>query len=180
MKTNKVLLIVQTVMMYISQIPLYALLIMANMSGLDEIKDIMAYAYLISTLLIIPLCFVNAIFAIVALFKGNSNPSKLTMIIKFVLVPWYVLNFVICGAVILGLLNPWFFLAAPIVAFVLISVTYIFMLSTSLPDMAFYFHKLFKREAKIKPVFIVAIIFMFCFCLDTIGGLLFFLGGKDL
>ena len=52
--------------------------------------------------------------------------------------------------------------------------------STSLPDMAFFFHKLIKRETRIRAPFVVSIVFMFIFCLDIIGGVIFYINAKEL
>ena len=180
MKANKILLIIQTAMMYVAQLPIYVLCFIPNEASFDSLKSGLIGAYLILSALILPICIINAVFSIVSLFKGHNNPSKVTMVVKFALIPWFVINFVICAVLVAGFLNPWLLLAVPLLVCILVFLTYVAMISTSLPDIAFFFNKLFKKQLQSKSLLVVAVVFLFIFCLDTIGGLLFFLGSKDL
>ena len=102
------------------------------------------------------------------------------MIVKLALIPWYVLNFYLCIMLIAGFLNPWLMLATPIVAAILICSTYIYMLATSLPDIAYLIRTLIKKKIRIKTSLVFAVIFLFIFCLDIIGGLMFYIITKDI
>lgn len=184
MKSNKTLLIIQTALMYAMHLPFYIMLIVFYLPIEESIQSsIISKCFpigLILTLVVFPICIVNAIMSLVSMFKGSENPSKVTMIIKLALIPWYIMNFHLCTMLVLGFLNPWLFIAAPLVVFILVSSTYCYMLATSLPDIAFFFHKLIKRETKIRAPFVVSIVFMFCFCLDIIGGIIFYINAKKL
>ena len=184
MKASKITLIIQAVGMYLVHLPLYLAIILSFMPINEDLQNSLISGSLIAALviavLLFPLCLVNAILACVSLGKNNYNPSKVTMIIKLVLIPWYIMNFVICTFLILGFLNPWLLIAVPFLIAFLVFNTYVYMLSTSLFDITYFFHKLIKKEVKIKKVYVVSIIFLFCFCLDIIGGIIFYAQVREL
>ena len=176
MKTNNVLLIVQTILMYLMHTPLYIIYIaikVTNYNPPESLISSMFVTFFVMLALSFPIIIVNGIFALIGLFKNTYNPSKTTMIVKLVLIPWYVMNFIMSAVLIMGFLNPWLFLAAPLMACILIASTYIFMLSTSLPDITYFFHNLFTKRIKPKTAYIVSVIFLFLFCFDIIGGIIY-------
>ncbi len=112
--------------------------------------------------------------ALVSLIKGTYNPTKVTMIIKLILIPWYVMNFCLCVLIVVGFLNPWLMLFAPVVDCFLICITYILMLSTSIFDIAYFFNRIKKKEIFADALYIFTIIFLFSFCLDVIESIILF------
>ena len=183
MKTNKVLLIIQTILMYVMHLPLYVAVILSLIPMDKTIQDnsvtAMFITFFVLVGLITPICLINFIFSIIGLFKGQANPNKTTMVCKLALVPWYVMNFVICAVIIGGFLNPFLMLAIPILLFIFIFFTYIFMLSTSLPDISYFFYGIFRKRIQIKTSLIFSIIFLLVFCLDIVGGVMFFCNTKQ-
>ena len=179
MKVTKISLIIQAIGMYVMHLPLYILLIIFALPNCEDILNVAAkpifISFLVLLIIVSPLCLLTAITSIVSIFKGNKSPAKTTMIVKLALIPWYVLNFYLCIMLIAGFLNPWLMLAAPVVAALLMCSTYIYMLATSLPDIAYLIRLLIKRKIRIKASVVFAIIFLFIFCLDVIGGLMFYL-----
>ena len=184
MKITKIFLILQAVGMYVMHLPLYIMLIIFTLPNGEAILENAAkpifISFLVLLILVSPLCLLTAITSIVSIFKGNESPAKTTMIIKLALIPWYVLNFYLCIMLIAGFLNPWLMLATPIVAAILICSTYIYMLATSLPDIAYLIRLLIKKKIRIKTSLVFAVIFLFIFCLDIIGGLMFYIITKDI
>ena len=47
------------------------------------------------------------------------------------------------------------------------------MLSTSLPDIAFFFHRVIAEKRRPTPMAIVSVVFLFVFALDIVGSILF-------
>ena len=176
-KPIKILYILQIILMYIVHLPFYIAFIMIKTAGTDYDNIIIGLllAGCITTLLILPLCLANAITAILSLFKGNYNPTKMTLISKIILIPWYVMNFIICILLIAGFLNPFLLVAVPIILIFLVSVTYLIMLSTSVYDIAYVIQKLIKKEEKISAFIVISLICLFSFCLDLIGALIVYL-----
>lgn len=184
MKTNKIFLIVQAGLMYAMHLPFYIILLSFYLPIEESFKNlIIPKCFMIGCILIpviFPICIINAVLAIVSIFKGGENPSKVTMIVKLSLIPWFVLNFYLCVLLMAGFLSPWLLWSAPLMLVILVCSTYCYMLATSLSDIAFFFHKLIKKETKIRAPFVVSIVFMFCFCLDIIGGVIFYINARKL
>ncbi len=169
--------------MYLAHLPFYILIIMVRIPNIGELTDKLFPGLLlggiIATALIIPICIVNVIIALISLFRGIYNPTKTTMIIKLLLIPWYIINFMICCFLVVGFLNPWLFLAAPIVLCILVAITYILMISTSLFDIAYIINKMAKKEIKVKGSIITSIIFLCMFFFDIIGSIILYIKTKE-
>ena len=169
--------------MYISHIPLYLMALSISLPDNSFLGDNpgatlislifagMSVAMVVATLILI--------FSIISIFKGQYSPSKVTMIVKLALVPWYVLNFIISVCLCAGMLNPFLMLAIPIAIVIMVSSTYIYMIATSLPDIAWFIHILAKKKAKPTPLLIVSLVFLFFFCLDIAGGIMFEVATKE-
>lgn len=183
MKGFKIMLILQLVLMYLAHLPFYILIVMVRIPMTSEIVDKLFPGLLlggiIATALILPLCLANAIVALIGLFRGTYNPCKTTMVVKLALIPWYIINFMICCFLVVGFLNPWLMLAAPIVLCILVGITYLLMLSTSIFDISYIINKLIKREVKTKGIVITSMIFLFMFCLDILGSILLHFNTKN-
>ena len=181
MKAIKTTLIVQAAVMYAMHLPLYLamFLVFSPMTDGDgSVGNVIMFCLILTLVLecvATPICVVNTVFSIVSIFKGEYNPSKVTMIIKLSLIPWFVFNFIFCMYVFAGMLNPWLFIAVPLMLFLSISFTYMFMVTTSLPNVGYFIHCLSRKKMKIKPLLVFSIIMMFIFCLDAIGSIIFFI-----
>ena len=170
--------------MYVMHLPFYIMLISLYAPIDESLKNIIIpKCFMIGCILIpvvFPICIISTVFAIISIFKGKENPSKVTMIVKLALIPWYILNFYLCMMLMAGFWSPWLLWSAPLMLAILVCSTYCYMIATSLPDIAFFFHKLIKRETRIRAPFVVSIVFMFIFCLDIIGGVIFYIKAKEL
>lgn len=182
MKVNRILLIIQAALMYLAHIPFCIALFLKHFNEplYDQYMPYLTRAYIFISIALIPVCIVNIILSLVSIKKGDKNPSLLMLILKCALMPWFVLNFAICAVITLGTLNPFLIWAMPIIISILVSSTYLCMVSTSLPNIAYFAGKLRKREASLRPQFVVPIVFMFIFCMDAIGALIFFISSKKL
>ena len=183
MKVSKVLLIAQAVGMYLMHLPLYVYIFFFGTpigeSIPVEVNQGLLIAFLVLSALVFPICILNTVFPIISIFKGDYNPSKTTMIVKLALIPWYIMNYVMCGFIVAGCLNPFLMLAIPIIICIASVVTYIYMVTTSLYDVAYFIRGLIKKRIKVSAIYIVSLIFLFIFCLDIAGGILFYNASKD-
>ena len=178
MKAIKITLIIQAVAMYLMHLPLIILAVMLLMPNNHQLIDQFAGPFIITSFILmfaaLPICVLNAVFALISIFKGNENPAKVTLIVKGALIPWFLCNFYFCMCIVAGLLNPFLLLAAPITIVIQVCVTYIFMVVTSLPDLAYYIRSLIRRETKFSAAQVVGIVLMFFFCLDFVGAIIFY------
>ena len=118
MKSNKVLLIVQTILMYVAHIPFYIALLLIKLvpdMSLDNVIIGLLLSGIILSAIILPFCIVNGIMAIISLFKDFESPIKLTLRLNLILIPWYIMNFIICILLSAGFLNPRTFLGLALI-----------------------------------------------------------------
>ena len=180
----KTYLIIQVVLMYLAHLPIYVGLVMLKLPISDAVIDkwvpILLLAGFVLTILILPYSLVCLIMSIISSFKSINNPTKSTMIIKLSLIPWFVINFFFCVLIFAGFLNPWMMLLAPVVAFILICITYIFMISTSVFDIAFVINCLIRKKTEVNAFFVIAIIMLFTFFLDVVASILLYVKTKGI
>ena len=81
---------------------------------------------------------------------------------------------------LIGFLNPWLMIFAPVVLCILIFNTYLFMISTSIFDIVYAIRKVVKKELKIKTSLVFTIIFLFSFCLDVVGSIMLYHKSKKI
>lgn len=176
MKANKATLIAQTIGMYLMHIPLYIFFIVELFPGEHQsIAKGLLLALLILTVPVVLICVANIVFAVISIFKGETDPSKTVLKVKLALIPWYVINFVMCVVIVAVLSNPFMMLGIPAVIGLSLCMTYFFMLGTSLADVANYLRKVYvEKSEKPSKSRIVTVICLFIFCLDIVGGVAFY------
>ena len=164
--------------MYIMHLPLYATLIIMNVTMDAKLQGDLIHALLVAALILmgimVPVCVLNIIVSLREALKGNVDPTKTTMIAKLCLIPWYVLNFIIGFSFTAIFFNPFMMFAIPVIAVLLISSTYILMISTSLGDIAYFLRSTAKKNGTVRPLLTVALICLFIFCLDVVGAIVFY------
>ena len=177
------MLIIQTILMYVAHLPLYIGLILLRLphnESLDQAIIILFLIGFILTIVILPISLVSLIMALTGVLNMNDNLCKTTMIVKIILIPWYVMNFLFCALLVAGFLNPWLMLFAPIVAVILIFNTYILMLSTSVFDIVYSIKNVVKHNIKINAYLVFTTIFLFSFCLDVVGSIMLYNKAKKI
>lgn len=181
MKKSNTILIIQLVCMYLIHLPLYVGMIFVNLPNVEnraiEVLFVIGFAALA---LMIPVCIVSLVFACLHFTRINASPLTTAMIVKLCLIPWYILNFLICGSFVVGFLNPWLIMAIPILIAVEVFTTYIFMLSTGIHSIAYTIKYLAFHKIKPSAQIIIALIFHFIFCLDIVGAIMLNIENKKL
>ena len=182
MKANKVALIAQAIGMYVMHIPMYIYFAMetifhASVTGV--LARILPRALLILGAAVALITFVNILLSVVSVFKGETSPSKTVMTVKLALIPWYILNFLMCFTISALFFNPFVILALPIVVAYTVGITYFFMISTSLPDVAYYLHKTQIKKQIVPASHVIPVILLFFFGVDVIGSIAFHVQNKE-
>ena len=139
----------------------------------EAVKVLMIVAFALM-LLMIPVCIFNVVVSIRSAIKGDEEIPKSTMIMKLSLIPWYALNFFIGFVICSFFLNPFVMIAIPVIIAILSTSTYILMLSTSVGDIAYSIRSCIKREWRVTPALVFALIFSFIFCLDVVGAIMLY------
>lgn len=164
---NKVLMWLLCISSYLMQLPflVYFIILMCDV----EISDACGVALMILSailfLVALFLCLLNLLAAVLNLSKKVDNPYKLTMAVKLCLVPFYIINFVLWGLLVIGTLNIMLFWITPVFLVISISSTYLFMLATSIHNIGYSIQRL-KETKQIR--YIVYIILHFIFCIDVL------------
>ena len=178
MKINKIFMIVQLSLMYLSLLCCY--LIAIPLGANIELPQWASYASLITAIsgVVIASLFSIAIMIIsfISIFKKEAvDQTKFVMIYKIIAIPYFIGNFIFCALVIAGMLNPFLFLAAPIVAGIFMFFTYVNMLGSSVVDVAYVINSFKNKTLKPHPLVIIGIILEFIFCVDFLGAIFIFL-----
>lgn len=176
MKTSKIFLIIETVLLYISEL---CFVIVIPLTYVDESGSIIRTLLLtkfILDIVTLNIAFVVIILSFITILKRDYNPTKYTMVIKLILIPFYALNFVEWSLYVAGMLNPFLMLAIPVVIFLGMCYTYLIMISTSLCDLI-YAIKHFKDDNK--KLVITSFVFLFMFCFDVIGSIMLYMSTKN-
>lgn len=175
MKNSKIILIVQAVVMYLIHIPFYICLILARVTDLNlNVLGALIVAGLCANLIMLPVCLVAIVFAVLNLTADYANPAKTTFIVKLVLIPWFVLNCVICFLLVAGFLNPWLMLAVSLLIGIEVFVTFVYTACSSLQTVAYTARQIIKKRLPVTPTVIVGLIFSFIFVLDIVGSYLLY------
>jgi len=174
----KTTLTIQTIGMYVMQLPLLVFLITSLMPMDPEFQETMGLvllkAFLVLAAVMVLICILHAVVSVKSAIKGEEDPTKATMIAKLSLIPWYIVNLVLCIVFTSILLNPFMMVGIPIAIALFVWVTYMLMLSTSLPDIAFFVRKKIRKDASVDKATVVSVVLLFVFCLDVIGAILLF------
>ena len=181
MKASRVLLIIQTSLMYISMILFYipAFNILNSDDTLNDGYKALLITGVSLAVLASLLAIVSMILSIVSIFlKNNKDNTKFIMILKIVLIPWYIASFTLWALMILGMLNPFLFFAIPIMIILSMFGTYIYMLSSSLNNICLIISNFKNKTLEVKPLFIVGMILQLFFCIDIVGAILDYIASK--
>ena len=168
---NKIILIIQLIIMYVIHIPWLIILIFKNSINPDQFV-LLTKLGLFSNLLMIPVLLVSLAFALLSLTCDTKAPFKTTLIIKIALVPWYIFDVVVCFLLVAGFLNPWLFFGIPLLIGLEVTITYVYMLSTSIHNIAFIIRKMMKNKKAYSINTLLGIVFSFIFMLDIVGAIL--------
>ncbi len=162
--------------MYVSQLPLWGILFLAifyrNSELGNDLSDIFGLIFRIGSILTFFVSLLHII--ITAIRRKDEDFSKTTMVLKLVQIPWYIVNYLFCILVFLGLCNPFFFMALPFFILISILFTYIYMLSTSLPEFISYLKMTSKNKEMESIIGILSCVALLFFVFDVAGSILMY------
>ena len=181
MKKSNIILIIQAILMYLIQLPLYIALALSKVGETagNTIKILLLVGFAALGLMV-PVIIVSVVFACLHFAELSASPTKTTLIVKLALIPWYVFNFVVCFLLVVGFLNPWLALAIPILITIEVVTTYVFMLSTSIHSIAYTVKYLTMNKTNFTPQVVVALVFQLFFCFDIVGAIMLEVENKKL
>ena len=112
---------------------------------------------------------VSFILGIVAGVKNTKPMTKITFILKLVMIPFFIINLVMWLCLLAGLMNPFTFMGIPFAIALGACLTYFYMIATGLPDIMFAIIWHIKNKKKPKIIMVAGILLCFIFVLDVVG-----------
>lgn len=168
------MMILMIIFLYLANISFFMNLFVVKMNNYNE--NLLAFfllLWLIFSLIALILGYINLIVRLVK--RNDKNVFKRNMILKIILIPWYVGNFYVWVIYFAAFLNPWLFIAAPLITIIGIVYTYIIMILSGINNLVFIVKSAYKKKIKYSAKIVVGIIFQFFFILDIVGSILLFI-----
>lgn len=109
--------------------------------------------------------------------RDVESPYKSTLIIKLSLIPFYIFNFIFWVLIMIGMLNPFLFIFMPLVLFSAIAAAYLYMVSTSIPNVVYAF--VHRTDGSAEGVDALIAVTQFIFVADVVGALLLCIRNKE-
>ena len=174
MLASKIVILVATLILYVMQmliaVPLFgAFVLEANWGELDNTR-LSAVGILLAVALVLDLA--SFVLAIIGSAKQEDPKTKMTVIIKALFIPFFLINITLYVLSFLGMLNPFLMWAIPLVMVIGVCLTYAYMFMSSWPDIIYMIIYLIKNKRRPKPGMVLGIIFEFFFVLDIVGAIL--------
>ena len=120
------------------------------------------------------------VFAIPGALKGEKNNTMITVVVKFMMIPFFCINIYCWYLLFTALMNPFLFVTIPVVLIVGVAVTYVFTLTTVLPDLIYTFIYLKREKKRPEKPMKTGLILCFFSILDLVGIVLIHKSYKEL
>ena len=174
MLASKIVILVATLILYVMQmliaVPLFgAFVLEANWGELDNTR-LSAVGILLVVALVLDL--VSFVLAIIGSAKQEEPKTKMTVIIKALFIPFFLINITLYVLSFLGMLNPFLMWAIPLVMVIGVCLTYAYMFMSSWPDIIYMIIYTIKNKRRPKLGMVLGIIFEFFFVFDIVGAIL--------
>ena len=118
--------------------------------------------------------------AIVGGVKNEGPFSLITVIVKACMIPFFGINLYCWLTGISGMLNPFLLMGIPFVGFLGICLTYVFMFTTSAPDIVYTIIFCIRNRKRPTGLMIAGVILEFFFLADLVGAILLHKTYKDI
>lgn len=109
------------------------------------------------------------VFAIIGAIKNENPHTMVTIVVKSMMIPFFCINLLAWVMLVGGLMNPFLLLTIPAVICIGVCMTYVFMLTTSLPEIIYMIIFMIKQKKKPKLFMVIGIVCLFFFVLDIPG-----------
>ncbi len=109
------------------------------------------------------------IFAILGAVKNEKDNTMVTIVLKTLMIPFFAINLYCWYCLVGGLMNPFMFITIPGVIIYGIAVTYVIMLTASLPEIIYMIIFMIRHKKRPTKLMVGGLFFCFCFILDLMG-----------
>ena len=174
MLAAKIVILVATVVLYVMQmliaVPIFGTFVMQQNWGELDNTRLSAVGILLAVALVLDL--VSFVLAIIGSAKQEEPKTGMTILIKALFIPFFLINITLYILSFLGMMNPFLMWAIPLVMCIGVCLTYAYMFMSSWPDIIYMIIYLIKNKRRPKLRMVLGLIFEFFFVLDLIGAIL--------
>ena len=174
MLAAKIVILVATVVLYVMQmliaVPIFGAFVMQQNWGELDNTRLSAVGILLAVALVLDL--VSFVLAIIGSAKQEEPKTGMTILIKALFIPFFLINITLYILSFLGMMNPFLMWAIPLVMCIGVCLTYAYMFMSSWPDIIYMIIYLIKNKRRPKTGMVLGLIFEFFFVLDLIGAIL--------
>ena len=175
MLASKIMILIAVVVLYVMQMSLALPLFGAVFWNTDQFGEmnndrLILLLVLLGVALVID--FVSFILAIIGSVKQEEPKTGMSILIKVLLMPFFILNICLWCMTVLGMLNPFLMFGIPLIICIGCVLTYAYMFMTSWPEIIYMIIYTIKNKRRPKPAMVWGIILEFFFVVDIIGCIL--------
>ena len=174
MLAAKIVILVATVVLYVMQmliaVPIFGAFVMQQNWGELDNTRLSAVGILLAVALVLDL--VSFVLAIIGSAKQEEPKTGMTILIKALFIPFFLINITLYILSFLGMMKPFLMWAIPLVMCIGVCLTYAYMFMSSWPDIIYMIIYLIKNKRRPKTGMVLGLIFEFFFVLDLIGAIL--------
>ena len=174
MLAAKIVILVATVVLYVMQmliaVPIFGAFVMQQNWGELDNTRLSAVGILLAVALVLDL--VSFVLAIIGSAKQEEPKTGMTILIKALFIPFFLINITLYILSFLGMMKPFLMWAIPLVMCIGVCLTYAYMFMSSWPDIIYMIIYLIKNKRRTKTGMVLGLIFEFFFVLDLIGAIL--------
>ena len=174
MLAAKIVILVATVVLYVMQmliaVPIFGTFVMQQNWGELDNTRLSAVGILLAVALVLDL--VSFVLAIIGSAKQEEPKTGMTILIKALFIPFFLINITLYILSFLGMMNPFLMWAIPLVMCIGVCLTYAYMFMSSWPDIIYMIIYLIKNKRRPKLGMVLGIIFEFFFVFDIVGAIL--------
>lgn len=167
---SKILLAVTALVLYVMQFLIFIPLI-GIMNSIKTFNLKMTPVFILLGVAIV-LGLASFVLAIIGGVKNEGPSSLITVIVKACMIPFFGINLYCWLMGISGMLNPFLLMGIPFVGFLGICLTYVFMFTTSAPDIVYTLIFCIRNRKRPTGLMITGVILEFFFLADLVGAIL--------
>ena len=167
---SKILLAVTALVLYVMQFLIFIPLI-GIMNSIKTFNLKMTPVFILLGVAIV-LGLASFVLAIIGGVKNEGPSSLITVIVKACMIPFFGINLYCWLMGISGMLNPFLLMGIPFVGFLGICLTYVFMFTTSAPDIVYTLIFCIRNRKRPTGLMITGVILEFFFLADLEGAIL--------
>ena len=175
---SKILLAVTALVLYVMQFLIFIPLI-GIMNSIKTFNLKMTPVFILLGVAIV-LGRASFVLAIIGGVKNEGPSSLITVIVKACMIPFFGINLYCWLMGISGMLNPFLLMGIPFVGFLGICLTYVFMFTTSAPDIVYTLIFCIRNRKRPTGLMITGVILEFFFLADLVGAILLHKTYKDI